>query len=199
MDCPLSWRLAMSDPKYPIPHRAPQLPAARAAPFPDLPYSSGQLALTRRSRAVKDAAYTRALADLLVARTEQAKAARGLSDARFDLAVALSKWDSLSDVCDFERKKGFLTRTSELTTLALELETKELNARIARDQAMLVLQSFQPPPPPLPPITPPPAPTGLTPADVRMGLQAMPEFRDKPDLIEMMVLMFGGMMAEKNR
>jgi hypothetical protein len=94
--------------------------------------------------------------------------------------------DSLGDVCDFERKKGFLTRTSQLSTLALELQTKELNARIARDQAMLVLQSFQPQPPPqyvpaaAPPAPavhmPPPPPLGLTPAEIDEQLAMMPEF-----------------------
>jgi hypothetical protein len=62
------------------------------------------------------------------------------------------------------------------------LETKELNARIARDQAMLVLQSFQPQPPPAPvppvappPETPPPLPPGLTPAEIDEMLAQMPE------------------------
>jgi hypothetical protein len=165
----------MSDPKHLVPHQGARLPSVRAPALPDLPHSSGQLALTPRSRAVKDARYVRAHADWLVARTEQANAARQLSDSRFALAVALSKWQSLGEVCDHEYKKGFLSRASELRVLELELETKEITARIARDQAMLVLQTYQPQPPPPPPAPvvaqpppppPPPPPPGLTPGEV---------------------------------
>jgi hypothetical protein len=191
----------MSDAKRLVPHQAPQLPTVRAPSLPELPYSSGQLAFSRRALAVKDAAYTRAAADLLVARTEQARAARALSDARFDLAVALSRWDSLGDVCDHERKKGFLARTSELTTLALELETKEITARIARDAAMVALSAYQPqppaPPPPSPTPTPPAPPKGLTPAEVRAALQQYPDI--KPEAIEPLIMMLTGIMAEKNQ
>ncbi len=130
-----------------------------------------------------DARFNRALADNLRAQADACKAAGEYSDARFDLAVTLSRWNTLPDVIAHFERKGFMERDNELAVLAAELETKLINARIARDQAMLVLQSFQPQPPPapLPPITPPPAqtppplPPGLTPAEIDEMLAQMPE------------------------
>lgn len=174
----------MADTKRLVPHQAAQLPAVRAPSLPDLPATSEQFALTRRSRASKDAAFTRAHADWVQARAEQADAARALSDARFALAVALSKWQHIDEVCQYEYQKGFLTRLSELRVLALELETREINARIGRDQAMLALQAYQPQPPSqptaaahAPPVAPPPPapPPGLTPSEIDEMLAQMPE------------------------
>jgi hypothetical protein len=192
----------MSDEKrYPVPPQPAHLPAARPASVPALPSSAGGIAFSRRQRQEIDARFNRALADNLRARADAHRAAIEYSDARFDLAVALSRWNTLHDVIAHEERKGFLKRTSEIKVLMLELETQEINARINRDAAMLSLTAYQPQPPSreVPPPSAPPPPPALSAAEIRKAAQMMPEFENKPEAIDTLVLMLSGLMAEKNK
>jgi hypothetical protein len=178
-----------------VPPQPTHLPTRSAPSVPALPSSSGQLAWTRKSLAEKDAAYTRARADWLRAQTEHYQAAKELSDARFAFAVGLSKWHSLNEVCEHEDRKGYLTRISELKVLALELETKEITARIARDAAILALSAYQPQPPP--PSAPAPAPVGLTPDEVDELLSNFPDLT--AETRHLVALALKGRLNEKTK
>jgi hypothetical protein len=184
--------------RYPVPPKPAHLPATRPASVPTLPSSAGGIAFSRRQRQEMDARFSRALSDNLRARTEATKAAADYSDARFDLAVRLSRWNTLDAVIAHEERKGFLSRSSELTVLALELETREINARISRDAAMLALSAYQPQPqqPPMPTAAPQPtAPVGITPEEVEHVLQNFPDM--KPEFITPIVMMLRAVLAEK--
>jgi len=180
--------------KYPVPHQAPQLPSRTAPSVPALPASAGGFALTRTSRANKDATFSRAYADQLRALADSYKAGREYSDARFDFAVALNKWHTLDEVCEHEYRKGFLSRASELKVLAVELETKEITARISRDAAMLALQAYQPQPAqPVAAATP----AGLTPDEVIELLSPMGDIPEETK--KNIAYMLLGLVKEKSK
>ena len=157
------------------------------------PFEAGRYERNRRQVA--------AHADYLRARADQADACVALIKKRRELLLEIASLQDLPEEIAHRRELGRLNRLNELRLIQLQHELAQTDARIAVAGAQLRLVQLLPvpvpvvPPAPAPP-APPPPPAGLTPADVRKVLQAMPEIR--PEAIETLVLMLSGVLAEKN-
>jgi len=182
-----------------LPPSNPRFPAATEPPRPSLPslpagnarFGTQVSVYQRNTRAVA------ASADYMRARADQAAACMELVLKREELALAIARLAWLPERCAHEYEKGRLSRLSELRILKLQHERDEIDAQIAVAAAKLQLAQYQPQPetPSAPP--PAPAPMGLTPADVQKAAQMMPEL--KPESIETLLLMLGGLLAEKTK
>ena len=188
---------AMSDPKKQqlLPPGAPRLPAARA-PRPSLPSmpTGGGFAFTEMGQLRKDAQYLGLYGAKLRALGDNAVAMRELVEKRDALALAIANLHSLPERCAHQYEMGRLSRHNELELARLNYEHDQLQAKIRNAAAQMQLLQYLPIPERSEPPAPP-APTGLTPDDVRKALQMMPEV--KPEAIETLVLLLSGVMAEK--
>ena len=186
-------------PKPPVRSRGADLPTTRPATNLAFSSSAGGFALSRRHRQEMDARFNRAQAENLRAQADVYRAAGEFSDAKFDLAVILSRWQTLPDVIAHMERKGFMERANELAVLAVELDMRLIKAQTGRAAALQDLQAYQPEPPPPPaqaPAPAPPSPTGLSPAEIEDLVRAsLPEVT--PDTLRTLTLLLQGRLAEK--
>lgn len=140
-------------------------------------------------------------ADYLRARTDQANACLLLIKKREELLLAIASLHDLPEKVAHQRELGRLDRLNELHLRHLQHELSETSAKIAVAHANMRLAAALPIPevPPGPPPAPAPAPPALSAAEIRRAAQMMPEFENKPEAIDTLVLMLSGLMAEKNK
>ncbi len=191
----------MSDRKNQViipPSSSARLPAV-SPPRPSLPAmpSGGGFAFTPTGQLRKDAQYLTLYSTKLRALADNAAAMRELVEKRDALAMAIANLESLPDRCAHQFEMGRLSRHNERELALLNYEHDQLQAKIRNAAAQMQLAQYLPIPEAPPAPSAPPAPTGLTPADVQKAAQMMPEL--KPETIETLVLMLGGLLAEKNK
>ena len=182
-----------------LPSTKSRLPVASppTPSLPSLPSTSGEFSFTPTRALAKDTAYSIQHAAKLRAMADQAAAFRELVEKRDALALAISDLHSLPDRCAHRFEMGRLSRHHERHLLVLQHEQEIIDAKVRNASAQVQLAQYLPMPEPPRALAPQPAPAGLTPADVQKAAQMMPEL--KPESIATLVLMLGGLLAEKNK
>lgn len=188
--------------RLPPPTTGVHLPVAAPAAtptvaLPALPTSSGKVWGTRTTIMQADARFVRAHSDYLQARTEQTQQMKALVDARIGLALKIAELATLPELVEHEYQRGRRDRAHDTAMQRLTHEMAEVNARINLVRAQEHLASLSPDPAPSPPSSQSTTPKGLTPAEVELALQRLPEL--KRETIETLLMMLSGMVAEKNR
>ena len=180
-----------------LPPGSSRLPATAPRPTPSLPSLFAGTATFGTVVGVyeRNTRQVAASANYMRARADQAAACTELIQKREELAVAISRLSWLDLRCEHEFEKGKLSMHNELQCMKLEHELSQTNLQIQVAQARFSLAQYQPQPEAPPPPPPPPTPDGLTPTEVEAVLQRFPDV--KPELIEPIVMILRGMMAEK--
>jgi len=172
---------------------------ARASPvttLPDLPSSSGAIWGSAKTLIKKDTEYIKAHTEFLQARSAQATAMTSVINSRHDLALALVRMASLSEIAEFEHRRGRADRSHELAMQGMRHELVELNEEIALINARRVLAALTEP-------TRPEAPSQaastspLTIDDIEQVAQHLPELA--PETVQAMILALKGLMSEKRK
>jgi len=181
-------------------YQSAPVPAQTPTPsMPSLPSSSGAWLGTRNTILRKDTAFVELHAAYLNARRAQSDAMTGLVESRIKAALTMAKLTALPEIAEHEYRLGRLDRAHEMRIRSLSAERKESDAEAALLEAKQRVASLIPEPP-KPPAPPPAAPTpaakGLTPLEVKMVAQRLPEI--KRETIETLCMMLSGLLAEKN-
>lgn len=193
------------DDRKPLTPYRSSVPAVTPTPaLPSLPSSSGAFLGSRTRIARKDEQFLLADAARLKAQEQQARACTALIEARSDAALAMARLQSLPELAQHEYDRGHAERSAEeqqwlhrARIVALEHEREEIHAQAELERAKQRLADVHPTAPE--PSAPPPVPAtpkGLTPAEVQMVAQRLPEMT--PETIETLHMMLSGLLAEKN-
>lgn len=181
------------------------LPVITPTPsFPALASSSGAFVGPRRRIARKDEEFFIADAARIEAQEKQCRAFTSLIGARSDAALAMARLQALPEIAEHAYYKGRAERSAEeqqwlhdVRIAALEHERDEIHAQTEVERAKKRLEDLQPAASEQStPATAPAALKGLTPAEVQMVAQRLPEM--KRETVETLCMMLSGLLAEKN-
>jgi hypothetical protein len=147
----------------------------------------------------KNAAFVRAHADYLDARTAQARSAQAYIDACHELARSIARLDWLPEILEADYLRGKLDRAHEIQMRRIAHETAEAHARINLMHALQHLASLERErlASPTQSIAPgaPLQPPGLSPDEVEEIIASLPEASD--ELRRTISLLLKGRLKEK--
>ena len=184
----------MSDDNNPRSSKLPALAPNRAPvrSVVHLPVEDGFFG-TRRARKRTD--YVREFTALLDARAGQARSAAAYVDACHELARSMARLDWLPEVLEADYMRGKLQRAHEIEMDRIAHATTEAQARIGLWEAVRAAEGFNSA------LTlnnaQPSSAKGLTTTEVEMMAQRLPDM--KPEMIDTLVMMLSGLLAEKNK
>jgi len=189
----------MSDKKQLIIPPGSRLPVGPRLTVPRVPeLTSGNAVMgPERMRYDRNALTVAASTRFIEAKASQYAAFTGMVAKKEALVLALASYDDLPEKITHQRELGRISRTAELRREELQYQLAEINLKIEVAAANMRLAETLPIPQSPPASPPAPAPMGLTPADVQKAAQMMPEL--KPESIETLLLMLGGLLAEKTK
>jgi hypothetical protein len=176
------------------------LPAMRDTRMPargsvHLPADSGAWWGSPTTILKKNAAFVRAHADYLDARTTQARSGQAYVDACHELARSIARLDWLPDVLEADYLRGKLDRAHEIQMLRIAHATAEAEARITLARTEHYLASLRHGPEAASSPHSPPQPAGLTPDEVEEIIASLPEASD--ELRRTISLLLKGRLKEK--
>lgn len=127
---------------------------------------------------------------------------RELVSSREQLALAITRLQSLPALCEHEFIKGRMERASELTLLDIKHEIAEVQARAALAAARLQLAAYDPQPQQAPAPAPPSAPSdGVTVREAVAAVDAIAEHMPEisPETRAHLALLLSGYLEQKRK
>ncbi len=184
-------------PGAPVPARV----RSNAPALPALPSGNSGWPF-ERGRYERNALTVQAHTRWVDAKSAQLAAFAQLVKKKEDLMLAIASYEELPEKIAHQKALGRLDRLNELRMRQLQHELLETNARIEVAAANVRLAATLPIPereePAAAAASPPPSPA-LNAAEIRKAAQMLPELDGKPELVDTLVLVLSGMLAEKHK